>query len=248
MCFPHSSVVKNLPAVQEAQVQSLGGKIPWRRKWQVTPVFLPGKSHGKRNVLGYSSGGHKESNTTEVTAHVCTYTHTHIYFLFMMLRWSVVSDSLQTMDHSSPDSSVHVIPQARRMEWVAIPFSRGSSPPRDWTWVSCIAGGFSTNWATRKANYIYILTLYSEKIHTHTHTHTHTYTLWPLICSWLIGRKHPEAGKDWRQKEKRGREDEMVGWHHWLNGHELGQSSGHSEGQEGPVCCSPRGRKESDKT
>ena len=211
MCFPHSSVVKNLPAVLETQVQSLGGKIPWRRKWQVTPVFLPGKSHGKRNVLGYSSGGHKESNTTEVTAHVCTYTHTHIYFLFMMLRWSVVSDSLQTMDHSSPDSSVHVIPQARRMEWVAIPFPRGSSPPRDWTWVSCIAGGFSTNWATRKANYIYILTLYSEKIHTHTHTHTHIYTLATdmQLAHW---EKTPWS---WERLKAEGEEGKR-GWDGWM--------------------------------
>ena len=41
------------------------GKIPWRRKWQPTPVFLPGKSHGQRNLAGYSPWGHKESDTTE---------------------------------------------------------------------------------------------------------------------------------------------------------------------------------------
>ena len=59
------------------------------------------------------------------------------------------------MDCSPPDSSVHGILQARILEWVAIPFSRGSSQPRDQTWVSCIAGRFFTNWATRKAIYIY---------------------------------------------------------------------------------------------
>ena len=41
------------------------GKIPWRRKWQSTPVLLPGKSHGQRSLVGYSSWGHKESDTTE---------------------------------------------------------------------------------------------------------------------------------------------------------------------------------------
>ena len=41
------------------------GKIPWRRKWQPTPVSLPGKSHGHRSLAGYSSWGHKESDTTE---------------------------------------------------------------------------------------------------------------------------------------------------------------------------------------
>ena len=41
-----------------------GGKIPWRRKWQPTPVFLPGKSHGWRSLAGYSSWGYKESDMT----------------------------------------------------------------------------------------------------------------------------------------------------------------------------------------
>ena len=42
-------------------------KIPWRRKWQPTPVFLPGESHGQRSLPGYSPWGHKESDTTELT-------------------------------------------------------------------------------------------------------------------------------------------------------------------------------------
>ena len=44
---------------------SLVGKIPWRRKWQTTPVFLPEKSHGQRSLAGCSPGNHKESDTTE---------------------------------------------------------------------------------------------------------------------------------------------------------------------------------------
>ena len=43
------------------------GKIPWRRKWQPTPVFLPGESHRQRSLAGYSPWGHKESDTTEAT-------------------------------------------------------------------------------------------------------------------------------------------------------------------------------------
>ena len=60
-------MVKNLPAKQEALVQSLGWKIPWRREQQPTPVFLPGKFHGRRSLAGYSLWGHKESDRTEVT-------------------------------------------------------------------------------------------------------------------------------------------------------------------------------------
>ena len=56
-----------------------------------------------------------------------------------------------SMDCSLPSSSVHVILQARTLEWVAIPFSRGSSQPRNQTQVSCITGGFFTIWATGEA-------------------------------------------------------------------------------------------------
>ena len=54
-------------------------------------------------------------------------------------------------DWSLPGSSVHGILQARTLEWVAMPSSRGSSQPRDQTQISCIAGGFFTVWATREA-------------------------------------------------------------------------------------------------
>ena len=49
------------------------GKIPWRRKWQPTPVHLPGKSHGRRSLVGYSPWGRKESDTTEQLHFHCTY-------------------------------------------------------------------------------------------------------------------------------------------------------------------------------
>ena len=60
--------------------------------------------------------------------------------------------------------------------------------------------------------------------------------------------KDPDAGKDWRQKEKRTTEDEMAGWHHWFNGYEFEQAPGDSEGQGSLVCCSPWDCKQSDKT
>ena len=49
------------------------GKIPWRRNWQPTPIFLPGKSHGQRSLVGYSLWGRKELDTTE---YACAHTHT----------------------------------------------------------------------------------------------------------------------------------------------------------------------------
>ena len=67
----------------------------------------------------------------------------------------------------------------------------------------------------------------------------------PDIKSWLTG-KDPDAEKDWGQEKKGATEDEMVGWFHWLNGHEFEQTLGDSEGQESLACCSPWGRKESE--
>jgi len=51
--------------MQEMRVQSLGWKIPWKRKWQPAPVFLPEKFHRQRNMAGYSPWGCKESDMTE---------------------------------------------------------------------------------------------------------------------------------------------------------------------------------------
>ena len=70
--------------------------------------------------------------------------------------------------------------------------------------------------------------------------------IWPPEAkSWLIW-KDPDAGKDWRREEKGLTEDEMVGWHYRLNGHEFEQTPGVGDGQGGPVCCGPWGCKESD--
>ena len=63
--FPGGSLIKNLPAYWRSRFDSWIRKIPWRRGWQCTPVFLPGEFHGWRSPVGYSPRGHKESDTTE---------------------------------------------------------------------------------------------------------------------------------------------------------------------------------------
>jgi len=73
-------------------------------------------------------------------------------------------------------------------------------------------------------------------------------TLWlPNAKSRLIG-KDPHAVKDWGPEEKGTTENEMIGWHHWLSGHEFGQTLGDGEGQTNVACCSPWGLKEPDVT
>ena len=69
----------------------------------------------------------------------------------------------------------------------------------------------------------------------------------PEMKSWLIG-KYPDIGKSWRQEEKGMTEDEMIEWHHWLDGHQFEQALGVGEGQGSLVCYSPRGCKQSDTT
>ena len=69
----------------------------------------------------------------------------------------------------------------------------------------------------------------------------------PDVKSWFIG-KDPDAGKDWRQEEKGTTGDEMVGWHHILNGHEFEWAPGVDDGQGSLACCSPWGSKELDTT
>ena len=69
-------VVKNLPAnIRDMRYEfdPWVRKIPWRRAWQPTPVFLPGESHGQRSLVGYSPWGHKESDTNEALS-----THAHL--------------------------------------------------------------------------------------------------------------------------------------------------------------------------
>ena len=81
-----------------------------------------------------------------------------------------------------------------------------------------------------------------------TDVEVETPILWPPGAeSWLIW-KDPDAGKDGGQEEKGITEDEMVGWHHWHNGHGFGWTLGVGDGQEGLACCDSWGHKESDMT
>ena len=80
-----------------------------------------------------------------------------------------------------------------------------------------------------------------------TNADPETPILWPPDAkNWLTG-KDPDAAQDWKQEEK-GTEDEIIGWHHWLNGHEFEQAPGVGDGQGSLPCCSSWGGKESDMT
>ena len=113
------------------------------------------------------------------------------------------------------------------------------------------------------ANPVFILKMWSDKewglctdcnyvkIHSELHTvrtdaKAETPILWPPHAkSWLIG-KDSDAWRDWGQEEKGMTEDQMAGWHHWLNGHEVEWTLGVGDGQGGLACCNSWGCKESD--
>ena len=80
------------------------------------------------------------------------------------------------------------------------------------------------------------------------HTLAEAPILWPPDGKSQLTGKDPDAGKECRQEENGTTEDEMVGWHHQLNGHEFGQTPGDSRAQRSLACCSPWGLKESDTT
>ena len=130
----------------------------------------------------------------------------------------------------------------------------GFSNSHVWLWeLDCKEGRLPKNWCFQTA--ILEKTLESpldskeiKPVVGRTDAEAEAPTLWPPDAkSWLIW-KDPNAGKDWRQKEKRVIEYKMAGQHHWFNGHELGQTLGDSEGQGRLVCCKAWGHEDSDTT
>ena len=81
--FPSGSHGRACLQCRRPGFNSWVGKIPWRRKWQPTPVFLPGKSHGPQSLVGYHPWGRKESDTTErLHFHFHTYNSDYIHIIY----------------------------------------------------------------------------------------------------------------------------------------------------------------------
>ena len=135
--FPASSVVKKKKKKSTCQhrrhrFNPWVGKIPQRRKWQPTPVFLSGKSHGQRSLQCFQTVVLEKTFESP-------------------LDFKEIKQVQDPMDCSPPGPSVHGISQARIPEWVAISFSGESSRPRDQTCVSCIGNCILYHQATWEA-------------------------------------------------------------------------------------------------
>ena len=188
-----------------------------------------------------------------------------VYFYLLFLRHNlvlVIQSCLtlhDTMDCSLAGSSVHGILQARIVEWIAISFSRGSRL-RDQTWVSHIRGIFFTIWATREKEKTLVEKTLESPLDSKEikrvnpkgnqpwifigRTDAKAPILWPLDAKSNSLEKTLMLGKIEGKKIRGAAEDEMAGWHHWVNGHKFEQALGDGEGQGSPVCCSPWGHKE----
>ena len=185
--FPGGTSIKE-PACQCRGHKRLGfdpwvGKIPWRRKWQPTPVFSPGEFHGQRSLVGYSPWGCKESDLTKHTSRNLTYytlgsgpssenttvTITENYTCYMLVT-QLCTTLCNPMDCSPLGSPVREILQARILEWVAISFSRGSSQPRDGIlWADSLPSEPS------RKSCIYTEAEHDKCVYIYIHTHTHIY-------------------------------------------------------------------------
>ena len=166
-----------------------------------------------------------------------------------------------TMDCSPPGFSVHGILKARILEWVVSPSSRGTFPTRGsnlcllyllhcrwilYCWATrelrCWRRLSRVPWTAKRSNQPVLKEINPK------------YSLEGLVlklqyfAKTQLIRKDSDTGKDWRQEEKGMTEDKMVGWHHWLNGHKFEQAPGDGEGQGSLACCSPWGRRGSNRS
>ena len=183
------------------------------------------------------------------------HSHTVLYVTYI----SIGKKFLKSQEHSLPvQSATSVILISPSVKWVRVGLGRPKissfSSNHVWMWeLDCEESWAPKNWCFRTVVLEKTLEspLYCKEIQPvhpkgnqswmfigRTDVEAEILILWPPDAkSWLIG-KDLDAGKDRRQEEKGMTEDEMVGWHHQLNGHEFGWTPGVGDGQGGLACCS----------
>ena len=214
--------------MRETWVRSLGWEDPLEKEMARTLVFLPGKSHGRRSLVGYSPWGRKESDTTErlhftITAD-CDWSHKikRRLLLGRKVMTNLVS-ILKSTDITLP-TKVHLVKamvfpvvmygceswsvkkaEHRRIDAFGLWCWRRLESPLDCKEIQPVHPKGNRSW-------VFI---------GRTDVEAETPILRPPhVKSWLIG-KDPDAGRDWGQEEKGMTKDEMAGWHHPLDGHEF---------------------------
>ena len=246
--------------------------ISWRRTCQSTPVFFPEKSHGQRSLEIYSPWGckrvvhterlsmyntHKSDSREEERrcALICwplmgsQHHARHAPYFKSMIRFSLhknlktkaakkelaylvsVADmgakEIQTLEHLAQNPmfwKLHCFTKPHWCFWTVV-LEKTLESPLDCKEIKPVNPKGNHSWVTIGR------------------TDAEAPILWPPDAKNLLIGKDPNAGKDWRQEEKGMTEDEMVGWHHQLNGHEFEWALGAGDGQGGLACCSPWGHR-----
>ena len=175
-------------------------KIPWRRNWQSTPVFLPGKSHEQRSLVGYSPRAHKRVRYDLMTKQQWLY-----------CNWQV---KLYTSSQGYGFSSGHV--------WMWELDYEESWVLKNWSfWTVVLEKTLENPLDCKEIQPVHPRGDQSWVFIGRTDAEAETPILWPPHArSWLIG-KDPDAGRGWEQEEKGTTEDVMSGCHPQLDGHEL---------------------------
>ena len=217
-----AQMVKRLPAMRETQVRFLGREDPLEKEMAIHSSTLAGKSHGRRSLIGYSLWGHKELDTTE------------------WLHFNYFADkgpSSQSYDFSSSHLWMWKLDQ--KESWAL----------KNWCfWTVVLEKTLKSPLDCRESQPVNPKGNQSWMFIGSTDAEAETPVLWPPdVKNWLI-RKDPDAGKDWWQEEKGLTEDEMVRWHHWLNGCEFEQALAIGDRQGSLAWWNPWGCKELDTT
>ena len=210
------------------------GKIPWKRTWQPTPIFLPGKIPMDRGVWQATVHGVAEFDKTEwlSTQH--------------NLKPRECADTQRCYSADEGPCSQGCGLLGGHVHLWELDHKEGRVPKNWCLWTVVLE---KTPESPLDSKEIKPVNLKGDQPWIFTgRTDTEAPVFWLSDAKrWFIG-KVPDAGKDWGQKEKRASEDEMAGWYHWCNEHELGQTPGEGEEQRGLAYCSPWDHRETDVT
>ena len=205
----------------------------WRRKWQPTPVFLPGESQGWGSLVGCHLWGRTRTWQKQLSSSSSSRQH------IKKQRHYFANKGRSSQRYGFSSSHVWMWELDYKESWVL----------KNWCfWTVVLEKTLESPLDCKEIQPVHPKGNQSWMFIGRTDAEAETSILWPVDVKSCFFGKDPDAGKDWRREEKGTAENEIVGWHHWLNGHELEQGPGVGDGQGGLACCSPWDCKESDTT
>ena len=239
-------MVKNLPAMQETQVWSLSWEDPVEKGTATHSSILTRRipwmeKPGRLQSIELQRVGHNWATNT-VMFPQCTLLES-VYHKWCWILSKPCSTSIKMIvsSQSYGFSSGHV------WMWV-LDCEVGWAPKNSCFWTAVLEKTLESPLDCKEIQPVHSEGDQPWNFFGRNDAKAETPVLWPpLVKSWLIG-KDSDAGRDWGQEDKGTTEDEMAGWHHWLDGRESEWTPGVGDGQGGLACCNSWGHKELDMT